>query len=113
MQATSRASNSAVTSLPASKPCQNSAAGQVGRIIPKRLIFWRFLTLRGCLLRERGVFLPAVREPRQNEAQRPLRRAGAGHAVRGVEPDAAEAAEELGQGQPVGERQWRGQQRGD
>src|SRR6266446_8466874 len=34
-----------------------------------------------------------------------LRRAGAGHAVGRVEPDPAEAAEELGQGQAVCERQ--------
>src|SRR5271168_4246629 len=40
-------------------------------------------------------------------------RADAGHAVGRVEPDPAQTPEELGQGQPVGERQWRRQQRGD
>src|SRR6266853_439052 len=97
-QETGHVLNSAANSLPAPKPCRKFRCGQLGQIVPKPLISWRVLTLGGCFLRLRGVFsLMAGKSD-------VLRRAGAGHAVGRVEPDPAEAAEELGQGQPVG--QW-------
>src|SRR6266436_5592588 len=112
-QAIGWVSNSAANPLSVPKPRKNSAAGRLGKIVLKALICWRFLTFRGALLRDRGVFLPAVRDRRRSEPRRPLRRAGAGHAPGRVEPDAAKATEELGQGQPVGQRQRRRQERGD
>src|SRR6266478_7392050 len=112
-QATGCVSNSAANPLSVPKPRKNSAAGRLGQIVLKALTCWRFLTFRGAILRERGVFLPAVRESRWRQSRRPLRRAGAGHAPGRVEPDAAQAAEELGPGQAVGERQRRRHQRGD
>src|SRR5438132_8534819 len=112
-QAAGRVSNSAANPLSASKPGENSAAGQLGQIISKRLISGRFLTLGGGFLREKGVFPLMAGEIRRSPARRPLRRARAGHAPGRVEPDAAEAAEELGQSQPVRQWQRRRQERGD
>src|SRR5713101_72200 len=125
-QARGRVSNSAANSLPAS---ENSAAVKLAQIAPKMLMSNQFSALRGCFLAAQRRFFPAGREMRRSpDSPAPSRewrimrlvkhydvlasrRADAGHAVGRIEPDPAEAAEQLGQGQPVRERQRRRQER--
>ena len=61
-QAKGRVANSAANSLPTAKPDENSAAGELGQIILKRLIFKTFSALRGCFLTAERRFLPDSRE---------------------------------------------------
>jgi len=63
-QAKGRVSNSAANSLPSAS---NSAAGELGRILPKPLISRRFSTPRGCFLEAERGFLPDIREMRRRQ----------------------------------------------
>jgi hypothetical protein len=57
-----RMSNSAANPLPTAKPDENSAAGELGQIIPKPLIFPTFSASRGGFLAAEKRFLPERRE---------------------------------------------------
>jgi hypothetical protein len=58
-------SNSAANPLPAPKLRDNSVAGQLGRIVRKTLISYKFSTSRGAFWRLGGVFsLPSGRRRR-------------------------------------------------
>ena len=61
-QARGRMPNSAANSLPTSKPDENSAAGELGQIIPKTLILNKFSALRRCFLAAERRFFPDSRE---------------------------------------------------
>jgi hypothetical protein len=61
-QAKGRVANSAANSLLTSKPGENSAAGELGQIIPKPLILNKFSAFRGDVLAAERRFVPAGRE---------------------------------------------------
>jgi len=61
-QAEGRVANSAAASLQTAKPDENSAAGELGHMIPKPLILATFLSSRGCILAAERRFLPAGRD---------------------------------------------------
>jgi hypothetical protein len=61
-QAKGRVANSAANSLQTAKPDENSAAGELGHIMPKPLIFPTFSASRGCFLTAERRFLPDSRE---------------------------------------------------
>ena len=61
-QATGHVANSAANSLLTSKPDENSAAGELGHIVPKTLIFKEFSALRRRFLTAERRFLPDSRE---------------------------------------------------
>ena len=61
-QGKGRVANSAAASLLTAKPDENSAAGELGHIIPKPLIFLTFSASRGGFLAAERRFVPDSRE---------------------------------------------------